>query len=145
MLLVLTAVTLLLAPVDYRAGADAPHPHAVVQLLVDVAQERRTHHHADQHRPHAHAVSEPRGPDHLSPAAEPDIAGSSAATPTTAKAAVLLLAGAGAPLTIRERPSRSAPVRLTGRRLQPDPPPPRVDVPAGAQHTTGLFPHERDI
>ncbi|MCC7024419.1 MAG: hypothetical protein IT338_16455 [Thermomicrobiales bacterium] len=50
--------TLALLPVQMKAGVDQPHPHALLQLLIDASDGVINHHHTDgdEHR-HAHAAS----------------------------------------------------------------------------------------
>ena len=42
----IAAVALLLTPVEYRAGADYAHPHAMLQLIYEASQGVPLHHHA---------------------------------------------------------------------------------------------------
>lgn len=56
------AVAIFMTPVEYRAGADFPHPHSMLQLIYEASRGIPMHHHAltfetDQQRtpPAAHA------------------------------------------------------------------------------------------
>ena len=44
LLILLTVVVLLLPPVEYRAGAQQPHPHAILQLIWEASRGTPTHH-----------------------------------------------------------------------------------------------------
>jgi hypothetical protein len=52
----LALVSLFLLPVQVRAGAVAPHPHALLQLMIDAADGKIDHHagNRDQAPPAAH-------------------------------------------------------------------------------------------
>lgn len=40
------AIAVLMTPVEYRAGADLPHPHAMLQLIYEASRGIPLHHHA---------------------------------------------------------------------------------------------------
>lgn len=42
----IAAMAVLLTPVEYRAGADLPHPHAMIQLIYEASRGIPLHHHA---------------------------------------------------------------------------------------------------
>jgi hypothetical protein len=44
LLILSTVVVLLLLPVEYRAGAQQPHPHAILQLIWEASQGTPSHH-----------------------------------------------------------------------------------------------------
>ena len=46
LLIAIAIMALLLMPVDYRAGANSPHPHAMLQLIYEASHGIPLHHHA---------------------------------------------------------------------------------------------------
>jgi hypothetical protein len=84
---------LLLMPIEYRAGADRPHPHASLQLVWEATHGAPRHHHVRQAAPpcdHDHRAGEPDHAGCASP--DPDLAeASAAARATTAPLAVTLM------------------------------------------------------
>lgn len=150
LLTALAALALLMLPVEYRAGAEAAHPHAAFQLWADFAHGAAPHRHHDDGELHQHAhhvaeadmmgtfadplgLLEPVGDTTAAGSAveaPPDVPRLSEATPPAERAAafaaavvlfwMVLLAG---------RPRIAAPVaRLVGRSLRPAFPPPRAAV-----------------
>jgi hypothetical protein len=128
MLAVLAAVCgLAMLPVEYRGGAEEPHPHAAYQLWYDAAHGSVAHH---------HACAETPARSHHAPAAPPAWAAGEAGSdvprlvglsigavkvPLVATAIALLIAPAAMGARVVWPP---LPV-LVGRPLRAETPPPR--------------------
>ncbi len=120
----LAAAVLFLMPMSYRGGAEAAHPHALLQLWVEAAHSLPDHHHA--YLRHASpASSEQAGSARVSP----DIPRSQQSAVTVGIAPIPILTPAsGAASSIRRRVMRSAAddPPLAGVRHRPESPPPKA-------------------
>ena len=123
--LLLTA--LLLMPVQMRAGAGDPHPHALVQVLLDASDGEIDHHASKVHAAGAHVVhagetGESR-PHHLdTPSFEKPSPAASGMPILAALVAVLIFPGPD------ERQAWPAPAPRRGLVPALEPPPPRMHV-----------------
>ena len=123
------ALALLMLPVEYRAGAERPHPHAAFQLWADVAHGATPHRHDagfpavlghEAHANHDASVAAWNG-------LTPDVPRVSEATPPVERAAAFASVAALAwllliPVLLRiVGPAR----RLVGQPVRPAIPPPR--------------------
>ncbi len=135
-------VVLFLMPVEYRAGATQPHPHAIFQLVWEASHGTPKHHHvrvsthpcvratwADDHATESHSGSETASPAHGA-MAESDVASSADGT----RASSTLLAVAFMPwlacliwlATAAARQPLPAGLVPRGLSLAPELPPPQI-------------------
>jgi len=113
-------------PVEYRVGAGSAHPHALVQLWTEAARGDMNHHPAPAHRGHnSHAADAP--PVVVADLSGPDVPELSPSNGPAEQIAAFAAAGALGVLLIvfRSRVMSSMVSIRRGRRLGPEPPPPR--------------------
>lgn len=123
---VLGLVSLLLLPMQMRAGADDPHPHALLQLILDARDGVIDHHgHLDDHSGDAEHGSESVATG--ATADDPDVPTFGESGPAgggmAMLAAVVILFAVPASGPRRSWP---LPARWSGRLPELDPPPPRI-------------------
>ena len=88
---ILTLTFLFLLPVQMQAGGDEPHPHALLQLLLDAGDGSLDHHHADENPRHGADENEARA-DGAAPRSDlPAIAEGAIGAGIALLAAVILL------------------------------------------------------
>jgi hypothetical protein len=131
LLLAVAALSLWTLPVDYRAGAATPHPHAFLQLWIDAAHGSLEHHHAAFPAP-AEAAGEAERSS-ASPTISPpgltggarvyDGAGGAVSGRDLLLATLTLTPALG---TLRGRRAMPDPLPGAGRNPQPEPPPPQL-------------------
>lgn len=133
------AIAVFMTPVEYRAGASVPHPHAMLQLIYEASRGIPAHHHAvsydsQQERTRSNvgvAAHDPRaphiGPDHsghrVDVAQQADVSLAVVVKLFTALMPAITLVPPS--LVSRIVGVRSG-VLLRGLALTPEPPPPRV-------------------
>lgn len=120
----LLLLAVLLLPVQMRAGANDPHPHALLQLLLDASDGAIDHHADEPHVADAHSGHEG---DHAAPRAhDPDVPTfeepASAASGGQMLATLVVLVIVPLPAYRQVWPAPSA---RAGRQLSPELPPPR--------------------
>lgn len=128
-LVVLAAIVGLLAlPVEYRGGASSPHAHAAYQLWYDAAHGSVAHHHVGGDRPRdlAGLDAARRHPAWaIAVDAAEDVPRVVALSIGASKIPLLAVAVRVVAIPSHRRPVWPVPGALRGRRLAPEPPPPR--------------------
>ena len=126
---IVSLVLLLLLPMQMRAGGDEPHPHALLQLMLD-ARDGAIDHHADVAHEEPHEASESGQGWHepVSGVREPDIPTFGGLSSASGSMALLLTIAAFCVIPMPERTwFWPAPLPWAGRFPALEPPPPRPE------------------